>query len=667
MQKFYYFFLIFLVCACSRYPADVERALELAGDNRAGLEQVLEHYRLNREDRLKYQTACYLIASMPHHETMVGEQIDTYRDILLNDNTISNIDSLWNIVQSTNSAPEVVSHITFVGAAFLKNEIDEAFASWERAPWKDSISFNVFLEYIAPYCVKDEPLFHYRKSLYEKYYPLIAGITSPKEAFFAVYSYFFKQFNHIDAAYPYTMDPMLIDRTRKGNCATHSLYLVSVARALCIPVAFDYVTSWANYSDIGHSWVAYAGNGNQAFTITTNMSSFAEEYDCLSVNNGWVDAAIFKKHFFIDPQSPIYKVDSVKTFAKIWRNTFQPHIRKEIDDGNYLNAMYFNIFSRDVTGLYQNTCERLRITLDQPLRKTVYLCTFLSGQGWAPEDASRPQKKYVEFKHVGENVVYHLMYIDKDEFVPIGNPIVLLPDHTQKILNPDHSQTESIVLWRKYMLTMGWVPRWTEAVGCRFELSNSADFNPANTELVHEIQELPVGIQHIPAHTSKAYRYARFTKPLSKGDDPDNNNYYTLHVAEISFYTNDESGAQKELNGKVTGSWPNNFIHQAFDKDYLTYIGVRGNRWIGLDFGQPQNVTSMEYCLWNDGNFIEKGDQYELLYYDMGWKSLGRQIAEKHYLNYDNIPKNALLWLKNHTKGKEERIFTYENGKQIWW
>ncbi len=30
-------------------------------------------------------------------------------------------------------------------------------------------------------------------------------------------------------------------------------------------------------------------------------------------------------------------------------------------------------------------------------------------------------------------------------------------------------------------------------------------------------------------------------------------------------------------------------------------------------------------------------------------------------------PKGALLWLKNHTQGKEERIFTYEDGKQVWW
>jgi hypothetical protein len=32
-----------------------------------------------------------------------------------------------------------------------------------------------------------------------------------------------------------------------------------------------------------------------------------------------------------------------------------------------------------------------------------------------------------------------------------------------------------------------------------------------------------------------------------------------------------------------------------------------------------------------------------------------------------NMPTNALFWLRDLTKGKEERPFTYENGQQVWW
>lgn len=36
-------------------------------------------------------------------------------------------------------------------------------------------------------------------------------------------------------------------------------------------------------------------------------------------------------------------------------------------------------------------------------------------------------------------------------------------------------------------------------------------------------------------------------------------------------------------------------------------------------------------------------------------------------MKYDKVPGNALLLLKNKTKGTEERIFTQENGIHQWW
>lgn len=50
-----------------------------------------------------------------------------------------------------------------------------------------------------------------------------------------------------------------------------------------------------------------------------------------------------------------------------------------------------------------------------------------------------------------------------------------------------------------------------------------------------------------------------------------------------------------------------------------------------------------------------------------GAASVEKQPAGHDTLVYVEVPKNALLWLHNHTQGKEERIFTYESGKQIWW
>jgi hypothetical protein len=61
------------------------------------------------------------------------------------------------------------------------------------------------------------------------------------------------------------------------------------------------------------------------------------------------------------------------------------------------------------------------------------------------------------------------------------------------------------------------------------------------------------------------------------------------------------------------------------------------------------------------------GELYELFYWNKtGWSSLGKQEGRPDStLVYTNVPKNALLNLHNHTRGKENRPFTYENGKQV--
>jgi hypothetical protein len=58
---------------------------------------------------------------------------------------------------------------------------------------------------------------------------------------------------------------------------------------------------------------------------------------------------------------------------------------------------------------------------------------------------------------------------------------------------------------------------------------------------------------------------------------------------------------------------------------------------------------------------------YELFYWDNAWISLGVKTATSSSITYDEIPGNALLWLRNLDEGKEERIFTLVDGKQVWW
>ena len=65
--------------------------------------------------------------------------------------------------------------------------------------------------------------------------------------------------------------------------------------------------------------------------------------------------------------------------------------------------------------------------------------------------------------------------------------------------------------------------------------------------------------------------------------------------------------------------------------------------------------------------FLKDGIEYELFYYKSNWESLGTTVAGKQPAVFENVPNNALLWLVAKDSNRDERIFTFENGHQIWW
>lgn len=105
-----------------------------------------------------------------------------------------------------------------------------------------------------------------------------------------------------------------------------------------------------------------------------------------------------------------------------------------------------------------------------------------------------------------------------------------------------------------------------------------------------------------------------------------------------------------------------------YENAYEEYTALRRNGgWVGLDLGRPQKLSHIMYAPRNRDNFIRHGDVYELFYWassekpgKSGWQSIGIQKAASDSLNF-LAPKGALLYLRNHTRGKDERAFTIDS------
>ena len=92
-----------------------------------------------------------------------------------------------------------------------------------------------------------------------------------------------------------------------------------------------------------------------------------------------------------------------------------------------------------------------------------------------------------------------------------------------------------------------------------------------------------------------------------------------------------------------------------YDGNMQTAPSIYPNITLWLD--EPQVVTHVRFSPKNADNGICVGDMYELCYWENGWQSYGMAKAEYEYVEFRNVPKGRLYWLKNHTRGKEEMPF----------
>ena len=182
------------------------------------------------------------------------------------------------------------------------------------------------------------------------------------------------------------------------------------------------------------------------------------------------------------------------------------------------------------------------------------------------------------------------------------------------------------------------------------EGSQHRDFS--KNEVLDTIATTPGFHTDIALKPTQAYRYFRFVTP----DD------CKVPITEIECWNGEQRLSGSYFGEKATH--PEN----CFDGDTFTPSKqLKEGYSIGVDFGKPQSLTHIIFYPKNDGNYVIPDNEYELFYYDNKWVSLGRKSSKDYSLVYEKVPSNAIYLLKNLTKGREERIFSYENGIQIWY
>lgn len=638
-------YLFLFLFACTSDPEkELEYVLNMAGENRSELEKVLEHYK---DDTLKQKAARFLIINMPGHGTFANSRTDTFYialDTLLRTAGIQP-DKVDRLIDESNALSEKLQYkedLRHITSGLLINNIDQAFDVWEKEPFAKHLSFEDFCEYLLPYRVDNEPLEYWRDSISPFYKEIkqMGYLEGSEYSSFWACSRINDQLKEqlrpwlSNDKWPVTKSYHYLKRTSYGKCADFAVLATFVMRAKGIPVMIDFTPQWP-FRSMGHTWnVVKANNGvNVAF--------------------GGVDTNPRDRH----------KPDA--KMAKIYRKTYAanreslPFLR----ENEPIPGIFQSPFLKDVTSEYfkgTDVCVNIEFPPSEP-RKFVYLHVF-DNKNWMPVCFAPRERGKALFREMGRDILYLPAYFVNNMPEPAAYPFYIDLKGETHVLEPDTTRARTLRLTRKYPATDNQIENSRRMINGKIQAANRPDFR--DTVTFHTITENPMGERYaLDVNPDKqAFRYWRYLAPdRSFGN-----------IAELEFY---QDTLLLNPSGKIQGtpgSYGNNGLtfDLAFDGNPLTYFDSpqMDYSWVGIDFGKPVVATRAVYIPRNDDNNVVPGQEYELLYYGQdGWISLGKKVAEDYFVEYDSIPDNALLLLRNHTKGQEERIFTHDGQKVTWW
>lgn len=671
------YFIVFFLCACSadRVP-DAEAVAGKSGTNRRSLERALKHFSEEEPAAM----VRYLISNMQDHYT--GHKLELLPDsILLDfnylDTTFKGIaiaEARMNegAIKSAKLDAHVVSRIRDFEPAQQKEakvkdiyavkgdmiiaHVGHAMRLKRESRFCRSISDDIFKETILPYRRLEAPIDLPAARLYDLYYDFLQADSSlsVREVVNKMnnYALCFKYLLSNDRGYTsYGFYNWL--STPDWSCHIDVSNMSAILNSCGVPTYVDYTPQHVNrIANRGHYWCA-----------SIDASGVPKPYTVL-----WheIDNAITRRDF--------------RFISKAYRQTYginpdAPVFHKQ--EGEKLPASFDTPYIRDVTAEYLPVAD-IAFTDDGASSNSFHYLSVFCAPHWKPIAYSEPKSwlSDIKFKDVPTGRTYalsryskggmlrnigDLRYVEKN-----GNVINISANYNDRIeltLNQKYHQKEEVIL-----------PIVEAMDGLTFY--GSTDLAFTNKVALHRVKGAPKPVlHHIDLSNSQPIRYVQVDT--------------ATYFSELYFLTDDSGlerpalkpfiSSQQEvfqdvnynalrfiepvLYGKngfpVRGKWASTMKMR--DGDMESY--QHDNRNI-YDLGTLTKLSALWFAPRNANNWVVPGDVYELFFYDKGWISAGKKMAEYHFVSYEGIPSETIYWLQNLSRGKEEQAFFYHNGIQ---
>ena len=523
----------------------------------------------------------------------------------------------------------------------IKDNISFSDSVWQKREWHSRYSKRVYRSYVLPLKSGSEPFDrNWRRRSYNDWKHCAKG-NSPeemaeaimREVQFGIYSMFrgvaSQNYNYYN-------------RFHRGTCDDYCVYATQLLRAQGIPTAIDIIPCWGSH-DLGHAFNSIIGpNGETvcSFNSGDGLQTFELEhkvpkvYRQLSINVTPEDGPkqdippLFSDRTLLDVTSS-FDIPSCDVFVPLEQNNVSSRFA------------YLAVYRRSSWAI---------VARGEKKGKGYFFKDV--GYGYLHNRTSNQSGE-----DIGDGILYLPVQYINGKMSPFNSPLILSRDGEVHFISSS-SQTDTISLTRKYPRFRRIITFADELVGGVFEVANKEDFSDAIT--VYTIKQTPSSrVQTIGLDKPYKCRYIRYRK--HRGG---------FSLAEIKAF--DNSGKRVASTPvSIKGLTQDASLNNICDGNVLSYFSCQGafhDLWIGIDLQYTHTVSSFSFCPRTDDNDITIGDEYELFMWGGNmWQSYGRRIAGSEIIEYNDVPTGGVYLLKDISRGKEERPFTIEDGKQIWW
>jgi predicted esterase len=206
-----------------------------------------------------------------------------------------------------------LSDLRSLTADFLLENLNLAYEGWEKSPWHDSVTEEMFFNDVLPYVCLSEKREQWRAKLREVCLPMISSCKTPGEAAHILNQKVFPYFNvryNTGRRRP-DQSPSESIQSGKATCTGLSILLVDACRSVGIPARVAGTAMWTNMRG-NHTWV-------EVWDRDWHFMGAAEP-DAAGLDHGWFVADASKAQRDA-PQHAIYATSFRHTdvsFPLVW-------------------------------------------------------------------------------------------------------------------------------------------------------------------------------------------------------------------------------------------------------------------------------------------------------------------------------------------------------------